>query len=129
VDTLRLNGQAKNHLAKLRRHSGLPSWNILCRWAFCLSLAESTQPPRVRAPKSGTGIEMTWKVLAGQLGPVFMALLVQDAHNSGRDSRDSSVVAALARDHIQRGLGYLAGLRRPDIESIIELVEQIESET
>ena len=41
---IRLSQQARESLVKLKRYTGIPHWNTLCRWAFCLSLAESSQP-------------------------------------------------------------------------------------
>ena len=37
---IRLSSQAKEQLIRLKTRTGIQQWNILCRWAFCLSLAE-----------------------------------------------------------------------------------------
>ena len=47
----RLNpSQAKEQLIRLKTRTGIPQWNILCRWAFCLSLAEPTPPTPIEIP-------------------------------------------------------------------------------
>ena len=39
-NSVRVNQQAKDQLIKLKRITGIKQWNVLCRWALCLSLAQ-----------------------------------------------------------------------------------------
>ncbi|MBC6474598.1 MAG: DndE family protein, partial [Hormoscilla sp. GM102CHS1] len=39
-----LSQTAKNQLTQLKRNTKIDQWNILCRWAFCRSLAEPSIP-------------------------------------------------------------------------------------
>ncbi|MGL6135731.1 MAG: DndE family protein, partial [Planktothrix sp.] len=47
VERIRLSQTAKEQLTKLKRITKIDNWNILCRWALCRSLAESTIPSPV----------------------------------------------------------------------------------
>ena len=47
---IRLSSQAKEQLIRLKTRTGIGQWNILCRWAFCLSLAEPTPPTPIEIP-------------------------------------------------------------------------------
>ncbi len=42
LDRVRISQAAKDQLIKLKRVTKIDQWNILCRWAFCRSLAEPT---------------------------------------------------------------------------------------
>ncbi len=44
IERIRLSQTAKDQLTKLKRSTKIDQWNILCRWAFCRSLAEATAP-------------------------------------------------------------------------------------
>lgn len=55
---IRLSSQAKEQLIRLKTRTGISQWNILCRWAFCLSLAEPTPPTPVEIP-ADSNVEMT----------------------------------------------------------------------
>jgi DNA sulfur modification protein DndE len=106
VETVRISRQGKDQLLKLRRQTGIEHWNILCRWAFCASLREH-KVPSAYASKLDGGIEMTWKVFAGDQSDIYAAFTYVRARQDGfPDSQDG--VAACFRAHIHRGLGYLA---------------------
>ena len=50
VNNIKLSQTAKDQLLKLKRLTKIEQWNILCRWAFCRSLAETAPPSLVPIP-------------------------------------------------------------------------------
>lgn len=121
VETLRISKQGRDQLAKLRRHTGIENWNVLCRWAFCVSMKEETPPQPVTQRLDG-GVEMTWKVFAGQQSEVFSVLIIMRARNDGFPHNPEGVAECL-RAHIHRGLAYLASGK--NTRSLIDLVEMV----
>jgi len=115
---VRLSQQAKDQLSKLKRTTGITNWNILCRWAFCLSLADLTPPSPIRGAAENA-IEMDWKVFGGSYQEVYLAALKQRCHMDGLGTSDE-VLAAQLRLHLHRGIGRLAADR--DIKSISDLI-------
>jgi DNA sulfur modification protein DndE len=106
TETVRISRQGKDQLLKLRRQTGIEHWNVLCRLALCASLRES-RAPSPHSEKLDGGIEMTWKVFAGDQSDIFSAVAHVRARQDGfSDTTDG--VAACLRAHIHRGLGYLA---------------------
>ncbi len=105
-ETIRLGKQARDQLIKIKRNTGIENWNVICRWALCVSLREPTPPPVVKA-SSDDGVEMTWKVFGGESANYFSALLLNSRRHEdkGAASLDDS---ALIHAHIRRGLGFLA---------------------
>ena len=65
VKQIRLSLQARDQLIRLKSRTGIQQWNILCRWAFGLSLRETTPPTPVDIP-SDSNVEMTWHVFGGE---------------------------------------------------------------
>ena len=110
IDNIRLGQQSRDQLIRLKRITGIDNWNVLCRWALCLSLADKNLPPRLR--QSGdAAVEMTWKTFAGEHADIYVALLTQRAHEEVRQvSRE--VLSELARVHITRGIGFLTARRQ-----------------
>ena len=90
---------------KLKRNTGIENWNILCRWALAASLREVTRPIVVK-DNADTGIEMSWKVFAGDQSDVFVALLEARAILDGFSAKNEDKAECL-RAHIARGLEYL----------------------
>ena len=109
IDTIRLSKTAKDQLVKLKRKTGIKTWNVLCRWAFCRSLAEAGQPPAVPA-SAEYPIEMTWRTFAGEHGDVYWDLLRSRCERL-RPAPDNALMAEQLRRHLGRGIAYLAGSR------------------
>ena len=107
VEHVRVSQQGRDQLVRLKRYTGIQNWNVLCRWALCLSLSEPSVPAPTRIP-SDSNLEMTWKTFAGEMDEVFVALLRQRCPEDGLGADDDTVVAQF-RLHLHRGIGYLAG--------------------
>jgi DNA sulfur modification protein DndE len=107
VEHIRLSRTARDQLITIKRRTGIDHWNVLCRWAFCRSLAEDVPPPAARIP-ADSNVEMTWKVFAGSYGDELWALLRQRCHDDGLPL-DEDTLAAQFRLHLHRGIGYLVG--------------------
>lgn len=105
LDHIKLSQQAKDYLVKLKRDTGIKNWNVLCRWAFCTSLAEPSIPPAAKIPADST-VEMTWKVFGGPYHEVYLALLKARCKRDGLGTTDE-VLATQFRLHLHRGIGYL----------------------
>ncbi len=121
VDHIKLSQQAKEQLSRLKRVTGLQHWNELCRWAFCVSLADPASPSAVRIA-ADSSVEMDWKTFGGQFADVYLALLKERCHQDGFPVTDE-VLASQLRLHLHRGIGHLAadgGLR-----SIADLARRV----
>jgi DNA sulfur modification protein DndE len=106
VESVRVSPQGRDQLIKLKRQTGVENWNVLCRWALCCSLRERAVPPRPASATEG-GVEMSWKVFAGESSNQLAAVILKRALADGfADSPDGA--ALCLRAHLHRGLGYLA---------------------
>ncbi|MBW4618576.1 MAG: DNA sulfur modification protein DndE [Cyanosarcina radialis HA8281-LM2] len=119
INTIRLSQSAKDQLTKLKRLTKIDRWNVLCRWAFCRSLAEPSIPSPVPIP-ADSNVEMTWPVFGGEIADILLIALKQRCHNDGLGT-DKETIATQFRLHLHRGIGYLAG--DPNIKKIEDLIE------
>jgi DNA sulfur modification protein DndE len=122
VETVRISKQGRDQLIKVRRQTGIEHWNTLCRWALVLSLREKT-PPAVPRQKLDGGVEMTWKVFAGDEGELLSSLirLRSSKDNFGTDPESLS---QCLRAHLHRGLSYLASGK--DTKTIADFISRWE---
>lgn len=118
IEHIRLSEQAKDQLIKLKRMTGIQHWNVLCRWAFCTSLAESSPPLQQRIP-ADSSVEMTWKVFAGKNGDIYWQLLLERCRRDGVNPNDE-VCAQQFRAHLHRGIAHLSADRR--LRSVAQLI-------
>ena len=98
---------AKEQLIKLKRNTKLEQWNILCRWALCRSLAESSTPAPIPVSKN-SNVELTWEVFGGEIADILLIALKQRCHQDGLGT-ESETLKQQFRLHLHRGIGYLAG--------------------
>ncbi len=104
IDSIKLSEKQKQQLIRLKRKTGIENWNVLCRWALCMSLAEDTVPPVEDIP-SDSNVEMSWKVFTGEYTDVYLAVLrqmfqKQSAHLEGVHFGD------FVKLHLNRGISF-----------------------
>jgi DNA sulfur modification protein DndE len=76
--------QARDQLIRLKTRTGITQWNILCRWAFCVSLRQATPPTPIDVP-SGSNVELTWQVFGGEAQELYLAVLKERCVREGLD--------------------------------------------
>ena len=107
ISNLRISEKGKRQLVSLKRHTGIKNWNVLCRWALCVSLSEETTPPAIQIP-ADSNVEMSWKVFAGSQQDILESALRMRC-KLDRLPLDPENLHQQLRIHVHRGLGYLAG--------------------
>lgn len=123
IETIRISKQGRDQLMKVKRQTGIDQWNIICRWALCLSLREPTPPPQPKQKLDG-GVEMTWKVFAGDESETYASLIKLRVITDGLSDDDEGPAKCL-RAHIHRGLAYLASGK--ETQSISDFLERWKS--
>lgn len=112
LDSVRISQSGRDQLIRLKRHTGIQNWNVLCRWAFCLSLKDSTPPSRSPII-TDSNIEMSWKTFGGSYEEIYKALIQVRAAQDGFDTPDAALTA-----HIHRGLSILLAKEMKAIEDL-----------
>lgn len=106
-DSLRLDATAKQRLMTLKRRTGIGTWNVICRWAFCLSLSIPLPDQHtIRSDFAPTELEIPWHIFSGRFDFAYRALLYDECIR--RDAPfEKKVLSGMLREHVERGLGYL----------------------
>lgn len=124
MESFKVSEQAKSQLIQLKRKTGIEHWNVLCRWAFCFSLAEKTVPPDENIV-TDSNVELTWRTFGGTEHEIYYALLKQRVFNDGLDV-DEKTLSKYFKLHLHRGISYLAGNK--SIDTIFDLVKIVSNE-
>lgn len=104
IDTIRLSEKQKQQLIRLKTKTDIDNWNVLCRWALCMSLAENTVPPVEEIP-SDSNVEMSWKVFAGEYADVYLAVLRQ-TYEKHKAYLIDTPFNDFFKLHLNRGISY-----------------------
>lgn len=118
LEIVRVSQQGKDQMSRLKRLTGIKNWNVLCRWALCISLADETTP-LVREINTHSNIEMSWSTFAGPYGDAYKSLLALRRETDNLDS-DEWPLSRILSMHMHRGLGALSS--KHDYNSIESLV-------
>ena len=110
IEHVRVSLQAKGQLVRLKRLTGIKQWNVLCRWALCVSLAEQGTPSATSVLVD-SNVEMTWRVFGGRYADLYFALLKERCVLDGL-GLDDDTLAHQFRLHLHRGIAYLAGNKK-----------------
>ena len=119
IDNIRLSDAARSKLIRLKAKTGIQHWNVLCRWAFCLSLAEASTPPDEDIPFDSS-LEMSWRTFTGGQDEVYRAVLVTRAIRDGIPLT-TNAIQHYFRLHLHRGISYLASQQPDSIASMVNL--------
>jgi len=122
IENIKLSEKGKTQLITMKRRTGIQHWNVLCRWAYCLSLAQESKPPDENIP-ADSSVEMTWKTFTGGLEGLYWGLLLTRASKDGVPM-DKTALNHYFRLHLHRGISYLAGANGPqNLEELILLTK------
>lgn len=114
-----LPNQSKDKLSRLKRKTGIQNWNILCRWAFCFSLAEKSIPSDFEII-ADSNVEMSWHTFAGENYEIYEALIRARCIEDGLPTDDETLVKYF-KLHLNRGIAYLSGTNV--VKSIDDLID------
>ena len=121
IEMVKTTQNAKNILSKIKSKTGIQNWNIICRWAFCLSLKQDT-PPRVIDEKLD-GVEMTYETFAGKHSNIYLTLLINSLKKHKLEIHQLNLNKYL-RAHINRGISILYNLKMKNISDMLILTSK-----
>lgn len=119
IETVKVSEKAKVQLITLKRRTGIQNWNVICRWAFCMSLAENSLPPNEDVV-ADSSVEMTWKTFTGGREDLYTGLLLLRAKKDGIQF-DEAKINNYFKLHLHRGISYLNGSSTETIEKFVRL--------
>jgi DNA sulfur modification protein DndE len=100
---------------RMKRIMGISQWNIIMRWAVCLSLREDSLPPVYKAKnldnessEAERSVTVEWSIFAGKSSEMIIAALKLRYIEDCSDDPGFSESEYFHR-HLHRGLNILDG--------------------
>lgn len=120
IETVKVSEKARIQLITLKKRTGIQNWNVLCRWAFCLSLKEETPLPN-ETIVTDSSVEMTWRTFTGGDENLYMNLLIYRA-NKDQIKIEKDELNNYFKLHLHRGISYLNAAQTDSIEKFLSQI-------
>ena len=118
IDLLRTSASVRNSLTRIKTITGIPNWNIICRWAFCLSLKQTSLPREV--DEKLDGIEIDFDTLVGKNKSIYTQLLINNLV-SHKVEIDRKNLTKYLYAHVNRGVNIIYTNKIKDISGLMSL--------
>ena len=119
IDILRTSMNVKNSLTRIKSITGISNWNILCRWAFCLSVKQTSLPREVEEKLDG--IEIDYDVLVGKNKSIYTQLLINNLVSHKEEINKKNLTKYL-NAHVNRGVNIIYTNKLKDISGLFKLI-------
>ncbi len=120
LDTVRTTLGVKNTLNRLKQLTGIETWNVLCRWAFCLSIKQENLPREIE--ETLDGVEIDYEVFVGKNKDIYTQLLINNLLKYKIEINKQNLSKYLYA-HINRGVNILYTNKMKNIDSLLNLVK------
>lgn len=121
IKQIKLSQREKDRLVRLKARTGITGWNVLCRWALCVSLADPSVPFGPDVP-SDSNVEISWATFCGDYQEIYDAIFLQRCKTDGIEDSPAEI-AKYFRLHLQRGINTLSAKTGP--KSLLELASLV----
>ena len=118
IDILRTSSNVKSSLTRIKTITGISNWNIICRWALCLSLKQTSLPREVEEKLDG--VEIDYDTLVGKNKSIYTQLLINNlvAHKVVVDKKN---LTKYLYAHVNRGVNIIYTNKLKDILGLFNL--------
>jgi len=118
IDTLKTSSNLKNSLTRIKTITGISNWNVICRWALCLSLKQNSLPREV--DEKLDGVEIDYDVLVGKNKTIYTQLLINNLQTHQVEINKKNLTKYL-NAHVNRGANIIYTNKLKDISGLFNL--------
>lgn len=122
IDSIKVSEKAKLQLTTIKKRTRIQNWNVVCRWAFLLSLKNSSVPAMENI-STDSNVEMTWKTFSGNYDKLYLSMLLKRLKTDNIELSKESVNKYF-KIHLHRGISYLSGKNYKKITDYINVINE-----
>ena len=118
LEALKTTTHIKNVLSSIKRVTGIEYWNVICRWALCISLKQKSLPRLVEEKLDG--VEIDYDVFVGKNNSIYTQLLINNLMKHNIEITKSNMYKYLYA-HVNRGVSILYNKKMKSIKDLISI--------
>ena len=119
IDVLKTSTNLKNFLTRIKTNTGIANWNVICRWALCLSLKQTSLPREV--DEKLDGVEIDYDILVGKNKTIYTQLLINNLITHKVEINKRNLTKYL-NAHVNRGANIIYTNKLKDISGLFKLI-------
>ena len=73
IESIRFTESEKEMLSRVKRKTGIASWNVLCRWAYLIGLSQE-KASSIASEGKRDAIEIRWDTFVGRNSTIYTAI-------------------------------------------------------
>ena len=120
IDSIKTSSNVKIALTRIKSITRIPTWNVICRWAFCLSLKQTSLPREV--DEKLDGVEIDYDVLVGKNKTIYTQLLINNLIKHKVELNKRNLIKYM-NAHINRGVNIIYNYKLKDISGLVKLTK------
>jgi DNA sulfur modification protein DndE len=120
IDSIKTSSNVKIALTRIKSITRIPTWNVICRWAFCLSLKQTSLPREV--DEKLDGVEIDYDILVGKNKTIYTQLLINNLIKHKVELNKRNLIKYL-NAHINRGVNIIYNYKLKDISGLVNLIK------
>ena len=122
IENVRVSEKARLQLITIKKRTRIKNWNVICRWAFLLSLKDESVPADENII-ADSSVEMTWKTFAGNHEKLYRSLLLYKLHKDNIElSKDN--ITKYFKIYLHRGISFLTSSNFKSTNDILHSVDE-----
>ena len=120
IDNIKTSSNVKAALTRIKSITRIPTWNVICRWAFCLSLKQTSLPREV--DEKLDGVEIDYDVLVGKNKTIYTQLLINNLIKHKVELNKRNLIKYM-NAHINRGVNIIYNYKLKDISGLLSSIK------
>jgi len=121
IDSIKTSSNVKIALTRIKSITRIPTWNVICRWAFCLSLKQTSLPREV--DEKLDGVEIDYDILVGKNKTIYTQLLINNLIKHKVELNKRNLIKYL-NAHINRGVNIIYNYKLKEISGLLSSIKK-----
>ena len=122
IDNVRVSEKARLQLITIKKRTKIKNWNVICRWAFLLSLRDDSIPADENIV-TDSSVEMTWKTFSGTHDKLYKSLLIYKLHKDNIELTKENILKYF-KIYLHRGISFLTSSNFKSTNDFLNVINE-----
>tara|TARA_B100000035_G_C20978084_1_gene544104 strand:+ start:696 stop:1067 length:372 start_codon:yes stop_codon:yes gene_type:complete len=122
IENVKVSEKARLQLITIKKRTKIKNWNVICRWAFLLSLRDKSTPAEENII-TDSSVEMTWKTFAGTHDKLYKSLLIYKLQKDNIELTKDNIIKYF-KIYLHRGISFLTSSNFKNTNDFLSIINE-----